>query len=318
MIEVFFSYSHRDEATRDELETHMAMLKRQAVISAWHDRRIVAGSELDGEINVNLERAGVILLLVSPYFLASNYCYDVEMRRAMERHAAGEARVIPIIVDPCDWHVAPFGKLLALPEDGKPISKFPNMHDAFLQITKEIRRVASLTGDNPQAAIAPTSGFSSSATAVLDDGPRSSNLRVKKKFSQHDRDQFRESTFEYIAKYFEQSLLELESRNEPIKTAFKRIDGTTFTASIYEDGEVRSECSISISTSFGGNGIVYSADKLSRGNSFNNMLIIVDDGLTLGWTASLRLGFREQSEGQLTKDGAAESFWSILLAPLQR
>lgn len=318
MIEVFFSYSHKDEATRDELETHMAMLKRQGVISAWHDRRIVAGSELDGEISANLERAGVILLLVSPYFLASNYCYDVEMRRAMERHAAGDARVIPIIVDPCDWHVAPFGTLLALPQDGKPISKFPNMHDAFLQITKEIRRIASLGSENPQPSSLQIEGFTSTAISVLDAGPRSSNLRVKKKFSQHDRDEFRESTFEYIAKYFEQSLKELESRNEPIETAFKRIDGNTFTASIYEDGEVRAECAISISNSFGGNGIVYSSDKSSRGNSFNNMLTIVDDGLTLGWSASLNFGFREQSEGQLTKDGAAESFWSILLAPLQR
>lgn len=318
MIDVFFSYSHKDEATRDELETHMAMLKRQGVINAWHDRRIVAGCELDGEISANLERAGIVLLLVSPYFLASHYCYDVEMGRAMERHEAGEARVIPIIIDPCDWHVAPFGKLRALPEDGKPISKFPNVHDAFLQITKEIRRIATLGGEDHHQAPQPTSGIASPSKVMLNDVPRSSNLRVKKKFSQHESDQFRESTFEYIAKYFEQSLKELEARNEQIKTTFKRIDGNTFTASIYVDGEMRSECAISISSSFGGNGIVYSSDKSSRGNSFNNMLTIVDDGLTLGWSATLNFGFRGQSEGQLTKDGAAESFWSLLLAPLQQ
>ena len=102
MAELFFSYSHRDEVVRDELETHLVMLKRQDVIETWHDRRIVAGDEFDGQISEHLENADIILLLVSPYFLASNYCYDVEMKRAMERHEQGTARVIPVITDPCD------------------------------------------------------------------------------------------------------------------------------------------------------------------------------------------------------------------------
>jgi hypothetical protein len=94
MKSVFFSYSHKDEAIRDQLETHLAMLKRQGVISTWDDRRPIAGDNIDNGIALELEQADIILLLVSPDFLASDYCYGVEVARALERHAAGEARVI--------------------------------------------------------------------------------------------------------------------------------------------------------------------------------------------------------------------------------
>src|SRR3954471_1709733 len=106
-ISLFYSYSHKDEALRDELETHLSLLKRQGVIAGWHDRRIEAGTEWAGAIDKNLEEAGIILLLVSADFLASPYCWDVEVRRAMERHEAGTARVIPVILRPVDWHSAP-------------------------------------------------------------------------------------------------------------------------------------------------------------------------------------------------------------------
>lgn len=122
MATLFFSYSHKDEALRDQLETQLAMLKRQGVIETWHDRRIVAGSDLDHAINAHVETDEVILLLVSPDFLASDYCYEIEMTRAMERHAVGEAVVIPIILRPCDWHGSPFGKLVATPPDGRPVT----------------------------------------------------------------------------------------------------------------------------------------------------------------------------------------------------
>ena len=140
MVNIFFSYSHKDEEFRDVLEIHLSALKRQGIISTWHDRRIGAGEELGNEISEHLEMDEIILLLVSPYFIASDYCYNIEMKRAMERHEKGEARVIPVIVHPCDWHGTPFGKLLAIPTDGKPISKFPNQHDGFLEVTKAIRK----------------------------------------------------------------------------------------------------------------------------------------------------------------------------------
>src|SRR4051812_14616359 len=111
-ISLFYSYSKKDKALREKLETHLSLLQTQGVISGWHDRRIEAGTEWDGAISQHLEDAGIILLLVSADFLASRYCRDVEVARAMERHEAGTARVIPVLLRPVDgWQSAPFGKL---------------------------------------------------------------------------------------------------------------------------------------------------------------------------------------------------------------
>ena len=137
--EVFFSYSHRDEELRDELAIHLTMLKRQGIVAAWHDREITAGSDWAGAIDDHLNSASVILLLVSANFLASDYCYDLELGRAMKRHEAGEATVIPIILKPCDWTGAPFGKLQALPKNAKPVTKWDDRDEAFLNVAQGIR-----------------------------------------------------------------------------------------------------------------------------------------------------------------------------------
>src|SRR5262245_48635022 len=121
-IEVFFSYAHKDEELRDELAKHLSLLERQGIIVGWHDRKILAGSTWADAIDAHLETAHIILLLISADFLASNYCYDLEVQRAMARHMAGEAHVIPIILRAVDWHSAPFGTLQALPRDGRPVT----------------------------------------------------------------------------------------------------------------------------------------------------------------------------------------------------
>ena len=138
---VFYSYSHKDEDLRDELGKHLTPLRREGAIVDWHDRKIGAGKEWEGEIEEHLNTAHIILLLVSSDFIASDYCYDVEMQRAMERHEAGEARVIPVILRPTDWKAVPFGKLLALPTDGKPVTEWDNQDAAFTDIAKGIRKV---------------------------------------------------------------------------------------------------------------------------------------------------------------------------------
>jgi len=138
-LELFYSYAHADEALRKRLETFLVMLRREGVIREWHDRKIGAGSEWRGQIDAHLDSADVILLLVSQSFLASDYCYDVELRRAMERHEAGEARVIPIILRSCDWKGAPFAELQAVPRDGRPVMRWQDRDEAFLDVTNGIR-----------------------------------------------------------------------------------------------------------------------------------------------------------------------------------
>ncbi len=138
-ISVFISYHHKDENLRDELETHLSILKRSGQIRTWHDRRIIAGDVRTGAIDANLETADVILLLVSPAFIASDYSWDIELKRAMERHEAGEARVIPVILRPTDWSDAPFAKLQALPKDAKPIAMWSDRDEAFLDVAQGLR-----------------------------------------------------------------------------------------------------------------------------------------------------------------------------------
>jgi hypothetical protein len=138
-IEVFYSYAHEDEKLQKKLVTHLSNLKRQKVITEWHDREIIAGKEYASEIDEHLNTAQVILLLVSASFLDSDYCYGIEMMRAMERHEAGEASVIPIMLRPVDWKDVPFAKLKALPKDGKPVTKWSTQDEAFADIAKGIR-----------------------------------------------------------------------------------------------------------------------------------------------------------------------------------
>ena len=147
-IEVFLSYAHRDKALLDRLLEQLALLKRQKLIGIWHDSEISAGADWRQAITLHLNTAHLILLLISPAFIASEYCYSQGMTRAVERHDAGEARVIPIILRPVDWHDAPFGKLQALPPDGKPVTSWSNRDAAFLAITQGIRTsVEELRGD---------------------------------------------------------------------------------------------------------------------------------------------------------------------------
>jgi len=207
------SYSHKDESLRDELETHLSLLKRQGLISTWHDRKILAGDEFGSEIDENLESSEIILLLVSPYFLASDYCYDIEMKRALERHHCSEARVIPIILEHCDWHSALFGKLKALPKDGRPVTDYPNQHEAFAEIAKGIRRAIDVSQrkTSKSETVKPDISKESTSSTERKDPQRSSNLRVKKRFTDKDKDDFLKESFEYIYKFFKNSLEELKA-----------------------------------------------------------------------------------------------------------
>ena len=120
---------------------HLSLLQRQGVIQTWHDRNINAGDDWKQQIDDNLNTATVILLLISADFLASDYCYEIEMQRALERHNAGEARVIPVILRPVDWRGAPFGTLQALPANAKPITLWTNRDEAYANVAQGVRRL---------------------------------------------------------------------------------------------------------------------------------------------------------------------------------
>lgn len=145
-VNVVFCYSHRDEQLRDELETHLKLLRRQRILNTWHDRKILAGGLWERAIDEKFRQADVVLLLVSADFLASDYCYDVELELALEREGRGETRVVPIILRACDWKSAPFARLQALPENARPVTSWPNRDEAWESVSRGIRALAERAG----------------------------------------------------------------------------------------------------------------------------------------------------------------------------
>jgi TIR domain len=136
---LFYSYAHEDEACLTGLRTHLSLLKRENKISEWYDRKIGAGQDWDLSIREQLERARVVLLLVSADFIASDYCWGTEVRSALEKRERNEGIAVPVIVRPTDWHSAPFGMLKALPTDGKPVTTWRNRDQAWADVAAGIR-----------------------------------------------------------------------------------------------------------------------------------------------------------------------------------
>ncbi|MEH1894805.1 MULTISPECIES: SUMF1/EgtB/PvdO family nonheme iron enzyme [unclassified Nostoc] len=146
-VRVFISYSHRDELLRDSLATHLSNLQWQGIISSWYDRQLTAGTEWDDKIKTELESADIILLLISPDFIASKYCRDIEIPMALQQHESKKAYVVPVILRPFDWFDAPFAKLQAFPKDAKAVTTWVNQDEAFVSVTQGIRTAAKLMLD---------------------------------------------------------------------------------------------------------------------------------------------------------------------------
>ena len=311
LAKVFFSYCHADEALRDQIEKQLSLLKRQGVVETWHDRRIEAGQNFAAEIDRHIETDDIILLLVSSDFLSSDYCYEIELKRAMERHEAGDAIVIPVILRACDWHGAPFGKLNATPPDGKPITQFPDRDQAMLEVAKAVRvAVARL---KPAAAATPKPiPAVRLPRAESEPSIRSSNLRLAKTFTDRDRDRFKHDSFEFMAKFFENSLQEVEKRNPGVEGNFRRIDANRFTAAVYRNGTAISRCTVFIGGL--GGGIAYFAGESSTSDTLNDSMSVANDEHELYLKC---LGMQRGGASNLTQEGAAEYYWSLLIERVQ-
>ena len=152
--EAFISHSHKDKAIFDRLDVALAQIKRDRLISVWSDRKLLPGANLHDAIFEGLESCGLFLALVSPDFLASDYCYK-EMEQALERKAAGNMHVVPIIARPCDWKKSPLGSCNALPDDGQPISTWKNDDEAYVSIAFNLRKLLAANPDSKREKIPP-------------------------------------------------------------------------------------------------------------------------------------------------------------------
>lgn len=323
MKRIFISYSHKDENLRAELEKHLVILRRQGVVDVWTDHCIRAGESLDKAISEGLEASDIILLLVSVDFLHSDYCYGVEMGRALQRNVDGEAVVVPIILRSCDWKNTALGDLKAVPTDGKPVVKWPTLDEAFMDVVQSLRHLLSerpLLAKLSAEPIASSSQMHSTAATALSAcenymAPRSSNLSLARDFTDEDRHDFTRSAFTYIQNYFDASLQELEARNPGFTTRITPLSPQSFSSIVFQDGKRKAGCYIRIGGGLSSDGIAFSNGYQVVENSYNELLTVESDKHVLFLKAMMGM-FNASADKKLTEEGAAEHLWSLLISSL--
>lgn len=315
VVTIFFSYAHCDETLRDELETHLATLKREGVIT-WHDRRMAAGDVLDHAISTELEKAQIILLLVSPDFLDSTYCYEREMATALERQREGTATVIPVILRPCDWQTTPLGQLLATPLDGKPISQFADRDAAFTQVAKAVRQAVERQRRSGGGTAGSLPGVNLGQGAPVRSNAPSGHLRLKREFSDYDKDTFLEKAFLHIKGFFANSLAGLQDQHADVETKLQKRSDDMFSAVIYANGRKRASCTLwqGDRSSFGG--ICYVNGETTARNSMNESLSIDSEGNSLS-LRPLGLATWGSQTDRMSVHEAAEYLWGVFMRQVQ-
>jgi len=312
---LFISYSHKDEELRNRFEIALAMLRRQELIEPWHDRRLLPGDEFGPEIDSKIDEADVIVLLISPDFLHSDYCYKIEKHRALERYRSKGTPIVSVILRPCDWQHTELAKFIVTPTDGKPVTRWPDLDEAFQDVTASIRRLLDSPKERSRPALRepPTTAHTSQPSTL----PRSSNLRVARQFTQEDLDRFTDDAFEFMAKFFEGSLAELQARNPGITTRFKQVDANRFTAAVYRDGKKVQACTIFMGGLMRSGGISYVNGETTADNGYNESLTPKSDSQSMflqGFGMAWHGGERDK---KLTMEGAAEMYWEMLIQNLQ-
>lgn len=303
-MRAFISYSHHDAWAVERLHTHLAMLRREGHIVAWYDRDILAGSDLDAEIASELASCDLFLPLLSPDFLASDYCYETEMMRAIERHDAGELRVVPIVIEPCDWAASSLRKLKALPKDGKPVAEWTNKNTAFLDIVNELRRVVDVDRQVSSSVEAPPTDSKPS---------RERRYRIKHDFDDIDRSEYRQRAFDEMRNYFSSAAAEL-NEVEGLRGRFAELGPSTFTCTVVNRAIDRGTAHVTVHAGHDNAGmgdIYYSFSENAPANTSNGGFRIESDDYELFLSPWM---FTQSNEhARFSPRAAAETLWTELV-----
>lgn len=302
-MRAFISYSHHDKAALDRLHVHLKNLTRGGHIETWYDRDILAGGDLNAEIARELEAADLFLLLVSPDFIASDYCVEREMKRALERHAAGAARVVPIIVEECDWKaMGELRQLKAVPTDGKAISEWANANTAYLNVVQELRRIIEADGLPPTVTTA--------APKPVAVRPATTRYRAKRQFDQIDKSDFRDAAFVIIKDYFRRATMEIDSI-EGLRGRFVDRGATSFGATIVNGGHRNGTAHITVhcrNSHVAMGDIYYSFSENAGDNTANGGFNVSADDYEQFLVQTMNM-FGKADE-RLKPDRAAEVLWN--------
>jgi len=221
-----------------------------------------------------------------------------------------------VILRPCDWTFTELAQFLVTPRDGKPITQWPDRDEAFLDVARSIRRAIEEIGGAGEPK--QIHDFIEGPAAQVDSAerPRSSNLRLRKDFTKADEDRFLLEAFEYVDRFFQGSLQELQARNQGVEARYRRIDGNSFTAAIYRNGDKVAASTIR----FGGilGGLTFADGDNASANTFNESLSVGKDDQKL-FLRPMGMPHIGTADGQsaLSEEGAAEYLWSLLIRPIQ-
>ncbi|QAY78146.1 toll/interleukin-1 receptor domain-containing protein [Sphingosinicella sp. BN140058] len=324
MTSGFISYTHADAALKEQFVRHLAPLRREGLIEVWHDAMLHPGEHLDPAVQAALAASDLVLLLVSADFIHSEYCYEQEMIRAFARQRDGTARVVPIILRPCQWKGVPVGEgqtlseFLALPKDGLPVTSWPDRDEAFDNAAGAIREMLRSAG-RPKERTAPSGTTPAPPPPAAASEPRldTSNLGLRTKPTDLDRDRFLRAGFAATAALFELKLAELNASDAGIETDFERIDSRSFAASVYLDGKRVGQVRIWHGSDVWRNALCLSYDgAASARNSMNDWLPIEDTPQGLAFTGGNPMS-RGDRQGSMDEEAAASYLWEHFLDHMQ-
>ncbi|TNC46496.1 toll/interleukin-1 receptor domain-containing protein [Rubellimicrobium rubrum] len=301
-VEAFISYSHADGRALERMHKHLTMLTRDGALSTWSDHQILPGDKVGDQIDASLSKSGLFLALLSPDYLASKYCYETEFQKAQELAAKGQLRIVPIIVQPCDWQSSPFKDYLALPYDGKAVSEWTNENNAFLDVTKGLRRIIEgMKAPQPEPLMAVTKA------APMAPGRRP---LIKKDFDAIQKAEFADQAFEAIRAYFEASCRELTEAGEgELKAKYERMDETAFTCTVINRGKRGAEAHITIRNGKGRNhfgDINYVFQKYAENNTSNGGIRVDSDDYRMFLTHD---NYMRGGKEKLTAEQVADALW---------
>lgn len=310
-MKVFISYSHNDEQMLLKLHTHLSQLKREGKLLSWTDEQILVGENLNDSISHNLNSSQIFIALLSPDYIASNYCYEKEFQTALNMQQEGKLIIIPIILEPCDWLNTPFKDFKGLPKDGKPISDWQNANTAFLDVIQNLRKLLD-------KETIPNLSTESILTVNL---PR--NYRVKKDFDSIQKVEFIEETFNEIRTILKSYLKELLQVDDNIKARINIDDESIFESILVNRNLVKSEAILKIThnksknytrsiPSFPANReieYIISKEHTPQENGF----VLTFDEYHLYWATSDYVSFGQKTDEITIKD-MADKIWAEWLA----
>ncbi len=166
-ISIFISYAHKDEPFLEELQTFLKPYERNKTIHVWTDKNIVAGQQWDEMIKTQLANSKIILFLISPDFLASDYINDNEIKSALEKYQSHSLVIIPVIIRPIDMDLLQMKYLQVVPTGAKPVSDWESRDKAWNDVIIALKNVFLQVG-NTNSNMQATAGNNNNPGYVQD------------------------------------------------------------------------------------------------------------------------------------------------------